>query len=274
VLVEWFLVSGLSAVLGVRQQKLCISHVGVQTNLCAANEQRCICLGCHKTCMPMRQSYWRSVAWLGPISNSHTIHHRHSLRLIVVFVLSLSCCPHVWSINILIWSHCPCLHIDLCHYCCCYCCRWLIDCHRVVALYSFYRKFVWDWSIFLLFLLSRRPFVFIVKMSIPLSIAILFLSWSCRCHRCGPIDRCFVLIVELYSLPTCLHHVRSIIRSCRLRVRACVFVVVVVDNTSSLFLFTFIRVIQYVVCSLNDIDITSMSGFLFTFVSVIRKYLR
>jgi hypothetical protein len=80
--------------------------------------------------------------------------------------------------------------------------------------------------------------------------------------------------MESYSLPTRLHHVQSIIRSFGLRVRACVSVVVVVDNTSSLFLFTFVRVSKYVVtlCSLNDIDITSSSGFQFTFVSV-RRYI-
>ena len=68
------------------------------------------------------------------------------------------------------------------HFCWCYCCHLLIDCHQVVALYSFDQKFVWLWWIILLFL-WRRPFVFIV---------ILFSSWSRRrCHRCGPIDRCF-----------------------------------------------------------------------------------
>ena len=72
------------------------------------------------------------------------------------------------------------------------CCRPLIDRHRVVALYSFDQKLVWVRSIVLLFLLSRRPFVFIVKTSIPSSIAVMFLSWSHRCHdRCSPIDRCF-----------------------------------------------------------------------------------
>ena len=38
-----------------------LNHVRVETNLCAANEQ-CICLGCHKTCMPMSQPYWKNVA--------------------------------------------------------------------------------------------------------------------------------------------------------------------------------------------------------------------
>ena len=66
--------------------------------------------------MPMRQPYWtRSVAWLGPTSHSYTIHRRHWLWLIVVFVLFLflssSRCPHLWSINIFVWSHCPRLHV-------------------------------------------------------------------------------------------------------------------------------------------------------------------
>ena len=83
----------------------------------------------------------------------------------------------------------------------------------------------------------------------------------------------FVLVIKLYSSPaTRLHHVRSIIRSLCLHLRACVFVVVIVDNTSSWFLFTFVRVSKYVVtlCSWNDVDITSSSGFLCTFVSVSR----
>jgi len=54
----------------------------------------------------------------------------------------------------------------------------------------------------------------------------------------------FVLIVESYSSRTRLHHVRSIVRSfCPLHTQTCVrFVVVVVDNTSSWCLFTFVRV--------------------------------
>ena len=64
----------------------------------------------------------------------------------------------------------------------------------------------------LLFLSSRRPFVFIVKTSIPLSIAVLFLSWSRRCHdRCGPIDRCFcshrrVVFVAYTPTPRSIDH--------------------------------------------------------------------
>ena len=82
--------------------------------------------------------------------------------------------------------------LHLRHFCWCFCCRPLIDRHRVVALYSFDQKLVWVRSIVLLFLLSRRPFVFIVKTSIPSSIAVMFLSWSHRCHdHCSPIDRCF-----------------------------------------------------------------------------------
>jgi hypothetical protein len=57
----------------------------------------------------------------------------------------------------------------------------------------------------------------------------------------------FVLIVESYSSPTLLHHARSIIRSFRRHVHACVFVVVVLDNTSSWLLFTFVRGSKYVV---------------------------
>jgi hypothetical protein len=82
--------------------------------------------------------------------------------------------------------------LHLRHFCWCFCCLPLIDRHRVVALYSFDQKLVWVRSIVLLFLSSRRPLVFIVKTPIPSSIAVLFLSWSRRCHdRCGPIDRCF-----------------------------------------------------------------------------------
>ncbi len=65
--------------------------------------------------------------------------------------------------------------LHLRHFCWCFCCRPLIDRHRVVALYSFDQKLVWVRSIVLLFLSSRRPFVFIVKTSIPSSIAVLFL---------------------------------------------------------------------------------------------------
>jgi hypothetical protein len=60
-------------------------HVWVETNLCAASEP-CICPGCRKTCMPLRQPYCWSVAWLGPTSHSYTIHCRHWLWLIIVFV--------------------------------------------------------------------------------------------------------------------------------------------------------------------------------------------
>ncbi len=89
---------------------------------------------------------------------------------------------------------------------------------------------------------SRRPFVFIDKTSIPLSIAVLFWSWSRRCHdRCGPIDRCFCShrrVVFVAYTPTRLHAYTTFDRSCVVFVHyinkpVCVFVVVVVDNTSS-----------------------------------------
>ncbi len=59
---------------------------------------------------------------------------------------------------------------------------------------------------------SRRPFVFIDKTSIPLSIAVLFWSWSRRCHdRCSPIDRCFcshrrVVFVAYTPTPRSIDH--------------------------------------------------------------------
>ncbi len=84
-----------------------LHHVRVETNLCAAGEL-CICPRCRKTCMPMRQPYCWSVAWLGPTSHGCTIHRRHWLWLIF---LSLSCCPHLWSINIFVWSNCSRLHV-------------------------------------------------------------------------------------------------------------------------------------------------------------------
>ena len=213
------------------------------------------------TCMPMRLPYWRSV-----ILFIVGIHCDWSSFLFCLWVVVHTSDPSTFLFGVIALVY----TLHLCHFCCCCCCRRLIDCHRVFALYSFDWKFVWDRSIVLMFLSTSPPFVFIVKTSIPSSIAILFLSWSCRCHCCGPMDRCFVLIVESYSLPTRLHHVRSIIRSFCLRVvRACVSVVVVVNNASSWFLFTFVRVSKYVVtlCCLSDIDITSLSGLIFTFVS-------
>ena len=244
-----------AAIFGVQQQKLCIM-AGWKRMLCALKETCCICLDCRKTCMPMMKPYCRSLSWLpvGPSSCSYTsIHHMPWLWLIVVFGFCLWAAVHTFNQLTFLFGVIDLVYtLHLRHFCWCYCYCCLIDCHRVVALYSFNQKFVWVRSIVLLFSSSRRPFVFIVKTSIPSSIVILFLSWSRRCHRCGPIDRCFVLIVESYVSHTRLHHIRSIIRSFCLHVRACVFVVVVVDSSSSWFLFPFVRVSEYVAVALSS----------------------
>jgi hypothetical protein len=160
------MVSGLSAVLGVQQQRLCIMSGWKQTCEMPMNDAPALAAARH-VAMPMRQPYWRSIAWLGPTSHIHTIHCRHSLCLIVAFVsvfALLSTClinQHFCLESLLLSTDCTFII-----FCCCYCCHCLIGFHRVVALYSFDQKFVWDRLIVLLFsssrclYLRRLPFCF------------------------------------------------------------------------------------------------------------------
>ncbi len=46
-------------------------------------------------------------------------------------------------VDIFVWDIAIVYTLHLCHFCWCFCCRPLIDRHRVVALYSFNQKLVW-----------------------------------------------------------------------------------------------------------------------------------